>query len=68
MSVAIGSVLLLVASFLLGAVIVLAGFGIILFIGRYIRKARSKTARDHWQHGPGVIADQTGTSFVAPRK
>jgi hypothetical protein len=68
MSVAIGSVLLLVASFLLGAVIVLAGFGIILLLGSYFRKARRKTARGNWEHGPGVIADRTGTSFVAPRK
>ena len=66
MSVAIGSVLLLVASFLLGAVIVLAAFGVILLIGRYIRKTR--IARGHWEHGAGVIAGQTGTSFVAPRK
>ena len=66
MSVAIGSVLLLVASFLLGAVIVLAGFGVILLIGRYFRKAR--IARGNWEHGPGVIADRTGTSFVASRE
>lgn len=68
MTVVIGPVLLIVASFLLGAVLVLAGCAIIFWIGRYQRRARNRAAKGAWGHAPEVISDQDGMSFVVPRK
>lgn len=66
MTVAIGPVLLIVASFLLGAVLVLAGFAIIFWM--YQRRASNTAAKGAWGDGPEVIEDQDGMSFVVPRK
>jgi hypothetical protein len=68
MTVVIGPVLLIVASFLLGAVLVLAGCAIIFWIGMYQRRARNRVAKGAWGHAPEMIADQGGMSFVVPRK
>jgi hypothetical protein len=68
MTVAIGPVLLIVASFLLGAVLVLAGFAIIFWIGMYQRRARNRATKCAWGHAPEVTADQDGMSFVVSRK
>lgn len=68
MTVAIGPVLLILASMLLGAVLLLAAFGMILWITRHSRRTRQESEGRIWEHGPIDIADRDGTSVVAPGK
>ena len=68
MTVAVGPVLLILSSFLLGAVLVLAAFGIVLWIGFHHRRAKDKTTTRAWGHAPQVIANRDSAFFVVPRK
>ena len=68
MTVAIGPVLLVVSSFLLGAVLVIGGFGIILWLGVHYRRVKNRTAKRIWGHAPDVIADRNGVPVVVPPK
>jgi hypothetical protein len=65
MMVAIGPVFLLLASVLLGAVILLAGYGIILLISRHRRQTYDRTRHQGWQRDPTVMAGRSGASTMA---
>lgn len=68
MTVAIGPVLLLLASILLGAVLLLAAFGFVLWLSRHQRRARNEPEGRIWEQDPTDIAGRDGTSIVAPGK
>ena len=69
MIVAIGPVFLLLASVLLGAVILLAGFGIVLLISRHHRRAYDQTSNGRWQRDPPIMPGQeSGSTMVSPGK
>ena len=68
MTVAIGPVLFILASILLSAVLVLAAFGIILWVSQQPRRARDGSDGRIWEHDPTDIATRDGTSFVVPGK
>jgi hypothetical protein len=67
MIVAIGPVILLLASILLGAVLLLGAFGILLWISRQQRQSRDKS-EGLWQRDPPEIGGPDGTSIVASGK
>ncbi len=67
MTVAIGPILWLMASLLLGAVLLLAVFGFILWLtGR--KQPRSESEGHIWEHNPTDIAGPDGTSIAASGK
>ncbi len=67
MTVAIGPILWLLTSLLLGAVLLLAAFGIILWLsGR--QRARDESEGRIWEHNPTDIAGPDGTSVAASGK
>jgi hypothetical protein len=69
MIVAIGPVFLLLASVLLGAVILLAGFGIVLLISRHYRRGYDQTSNGRWQRDPPIMPGQESAStMVSPGK
>lgn len=68
MSVAIGPVLLLVASVLLCAVLVLAVFGIAVWLMRHQQGARDGSEGYRWESDPNQIAVPDGTSSGAQGK
>ena len=68
MTVAIGPVLLLLASILLGAVLLIAAFGIILWLNRQRRPTWEEWEGRILDPDPAQIAGGDGTSVVAPRK
>jgi hypothetical protein len=67
MTVAIGPVLLLLASILLGAVLLLAAFGILLWISSEQRQS-GDASEGLWERDPPDIGGPDGTSIVAPGK
>jgi hypothetical protein len=69
MIVAIGPVFLLLASVLLGAVILLAGFGIILLISSRQRRTFDRTGNGRWQREPPALpGQQNASTMVSPGK
>ena len=68
MTVAIGPLLLLLASILLGAVLLIAAFGIVLWLGRQQRRAWKEWEGRVWEHDPPQIPGGDGTSVAAPGK
>jgi hypothetical protein len=68
MTVAIGSVLLLLASMLLGSVLLLAAFGVAMWLGRRQRQWGEESEGRMWGQDPTDIAGRDGTSIVAPGK
>ena len=68
MTVAIGPVLLLLASILLSAVLLLGAFGIMLWATRHQGRARHESGRRIWERDPTDTAGRDGTSLAAPGK
>lgn len=68
MTVGIGTVLLLLASILLGAVLLLAAFGIILWVSRHQRRTPEESEGRVWKGDPTEIAVRDVTSIVVPGK
>jgi hypothetical protein len=68
MMVAIGPVLLLLATILLGAVLLLAAFGIILWISQQRRRTHARSDTQFWAPESSDITGQDATSIVAPGK
>jgi len=68
MTVAIGSVLLVLASMLLGAVLLLAAFGVAMWLARRQRRWGEEPEGRLWGQDPTDITGQDGTSIVAPGK
>ena len=68
MTVAIGSVLLVLASILLGAVLLLTAFGIMLWLNRQQRRTGYEWVGRLWESDPTQMAGGDGTSIAAPGK
>lgn len=68
MTVAIGSILLLVASVLLCAVIVLAILGLAVWLMRDQRAPQEGGEEFRWESDPAQMAGPDGTSAVAEGK
>ena len=68
MTVAIGSLLFLLASILLGAVLLIAALGIILWFSPGLRHKWKEWEERTWEDDSGAIAGGDGTSIAAPGK
>jgi len=68
MTVALGPVLLLLASILLGAVLLLAAFGIVLWMSRNQHQPLDESEGGVWNDDATDIASRDGTSVVVPGK
>ena len=68
MAVAIGPVFLLLASILLGAVLLLGAFGILWWVTRYQRRMRGEVQGRLWEHDASDLAGRDRTSVVASGK
>jgi hypothetical protein len=68
MTVAIGSVLLVLASILLGAVLLTAAFGIILWLSRQQRRTGYEWVGRIWESDSTQMAVGDGTSIATPGK